>query len=158
VTETTPSVVDEEHFSVTRTVFIHASLDKVWAALTRADLLSQWFGSETSLDELAVGGAGVFGFPEYGQFNPIIVTAVDEGNTFGFRWGPTDEPLTEENTTEVTFSLLEIDGGTSLTVVETGFEKRAADRRGQLAELEDHRGGWDSELDELVALLELSAS
>jgi uncharacterized protein YndB with AHSA1/START domain len=152
--ETTPSVVDEDNFSVTRTVFIRADRDKVWAALTRADLLSQWFGSETTLDDLTVGGVGVFGFPEYGQFNPIVVTAVDEGNIFGFRWGPSDAPLTEENTTEVTFSLSEVDGGTSLTVVETGFEKRAADRRGQLAELEDHRSGWNEELDELVALLE----
>jgi hypothetical protein len=37
-----------------------------------------------------------------------------------------------------------------LTVVETGFEHLAD----PAAHLEDHRGGWNGELDKLVALLE----
>ena len=152
--ETTPAQVDEENFSVTRTVFIRAPREKVWAALTRADLLEQWFGSRTTLDEIAVGATGVFGFEEYGQSNPVVITAVDEGKTFGYRWGPTDAPLSDDNTTEVTFTIADAEGGTVLTVVETGFEKRAPDTAGQLAELEDHRSGWDAELDELVAFLE----
>ena len=44
-------------------------------------------------------------------------------------------------------------GGTQLTVVETGFETTSD----PAANLESHRGGWDSELDELVAFVEGSA-
>jgi len=40
--------------------------------------------------------------------------------------------------------------GTRLTVVESGFETTSD----PVANLEDHRGGWDGELDKLVALLE----
>jgi hypothetical protein len=39
---------------------------------------------------------------------------------------------------------------TRLTVVETGFETTSD----PIANMEDHRGGWDGELDKLVALLE----
>ena len=35
-------------------------------------------------------------------------------------------------------------------MVESGFDATSA----PLANLEDHRGGWDAELDKLVALLE----
>ncbi|MEP6561594.1 MAG: hypothetical protein ABJD68_11065 [Nakamurella sp.] len=44
-------------------------------------------------------------------------------------------------------------GGTQLTVVESGFETTSD----PVANLESHRTGWDSELDQLVALLEGSS-
>ena len=44
-------------------------------------------------------------------------------------------------------------GGTTLTVVESGFDALGD----PIARMEDNRGGWTSELDELVAYLEGSA-
>ena len=49
-----------------------------------------------------------------------------------------------------TFTLEPVAGGTRLTVVETGFDATSD----PIANLEGHRGGWDGELDKLVALLE----
>lgn len=35
---------------ITRSIDIKASVDKVWAALTESDLISQWFGDTCELD------------------------------------------------------------------------------------------------------------
>jgi len=59
--------------------------------------------------------------------------------------------LTEvERSTVFTFTLQPVDGGTDLTVVESGFDHTSA----PAANLESHRGGWETELDSLRALLE----
>jgi uncharacterized protein YndB with AHSA1/START domain len=158
VTETTPSVVDEEHFSVTRTVLIHASRSAVWAALTQPALIARWFGQTATLNDLEVGGTGEFGWVEYNNFAKVLITGVDEGRTFAYRWATSVDKVLSNNSTEVTFTLADSEDGTILTVVETGFDNLSDTAAGRDAELEDHRGGWDSELDELVALLELSVS
>ena len=51
------------------------------------------------------------------------------------------------------FTLMPADGGTQLTVVESGFQNL----EDPFSRMEDNRGGWTSELDELVAYLEGSA-
>ncbi len=73
------------------------------------------------------------------------------------RWNTTTTPsgssptsIDEATSTVFTFTLEESDGGTRLTVVESGFE-RTSDPRGNL---ESHRTGWDLELDKMVALVE----
>ena len=43
-----------------------------------------------------------------------------------------------------------IEGGTQLTVVESGFDTLST----PVESMESNRGGWDHELDELVAYLE----
>jgi uncharacterized protein YndB with AHSA1/START domain len=154
VTQTTPSIVDEENFSVTRTVVIHASRSAVWAALTQPALIAQWFGQTAELPELVVGGTGEFGWVEYDNFAKVLITAVDEKRTFAYRWATSVDEVRSDNSTEVRFTLTDADDGTVLTVVETGFELVKPDLAGQRAELEDHRSGWNEELDELVTLLE----
>jgi len=145
-----PAVVDQETFTVTRTVHVRASVDRVWAALTQEDLLSQWFGQRTSLPDLRVGGEGTFSWDDNPD-QPVRIEEYDEPSVFAFRWAsPNGEPLREDNSTVARFTLAAEGEGTVLTVVETGFE-HLADAR---AALEDHRQGWTSELDELVDLLE----
>ena len=70
-----------------------------------------------------------------------------------YRWGNEGgAPLSIDSasTTVFTFTLEPIDGGTQLTVVETGFDSQTD----PAASMESNRGGWTSELDELVAYLE----
>ena len=49
-----------------------------------------------------------------------------------------------------TFTLEPVPEGTQLTLVETGFENTSD----PAALVDDHRQGWDAELDKLVALFE----
>jgi len=153
MTESTPSVVHEDTSSVQRTVRIRASRDKVWAALTRAELISQWFGQTARIDDLSVGGTGVIGWEGWGNY-PIAITEVEPPTVFAFRWGAAEEPVSADHSTLCRFTLVAEGEDTILTVVESGFETIGDDREAQLANLDEHREGWDEELDELVALLE----
>ena len=73
-----------------------------------------------------------------------------------YRWNNDDAlerlpgELDVDHSTVFTFTLEPVSGGTQLTVVETGFDATSD----PAANLESHRGGWEGELDKLVALLE----
>ena len=86
------------------------------------------------------------------------IEAIDEPHSISYRWADGAEypGVTDIDTvpsTVFTFTLEAVAGGTQLTVVETGFETTRAPEEN----LESHRGGWDFELDELVALVEAAA-
>jgi len=153
-----PSTIDADAFTVRRTVRIAAAPDRVWAAVTRPELITQWFGNMAELDRLEVGAEGEFGFEGYGRF-PVRIEELDAPHVIAYRWGnenatPT-KTLDPEHSTVFRFTLEPLDGGTAtrLTVVESGFD-RLDD---PAAAMEGNRGGWDSELDELVAFVEGSA-
>ncbi len=150
-----PSIVDADAFAVRRTVTIAASPQKVWAAVTQPELITQWFGQTAELDRIEVGAEGRFGFEGYGTF-PVRIEEVDAPHAIAYRWGnenatPT-ETLDVDHSTVFRFTLEPLDGGaaTRLTVVESGFDAL----RDPASAMESNRGGWDSELDELVAFVE----
>ena len=153
-----PSTVDADAFTVRRTVTIAAAPDKVWAAVTRPELIAQWFGNVAQLDRLEVGAEGEFGFEGYGRF-PVRIEELDAPHTIAYRWGNENATPTAAldlaHSTVFRFTLEPLEGGTAtrLTVVESGFDHLD----NPTAAMEDNRGGWDSELDELVAFLEGSA-
>jgi uncharacterized protein YndB with AHSA1/START domain len=69
---------------VTRTLHINAHRFAVWAALTEAELISEWFGQEATID-LRVGGEGSNTWHDCGT-SRFVVEEVDEPSTFAFRW------------------------------------------------------------------------
>jgi uncharacterized protein YndB with AHSA1/START domain len=152
MTETTPAVADQETWSVTRTVRIDAPRSTVWAAITTPELISRWFGQRTEFDRIEVGGSGTFSFDGYGD-NPAVIVEYQPESAFGYRWGIRDEPIRDDNSTLVRFTLDEEGDGTLLAVVETGFGLLAGGDDHRRTHLAEHREGWDAELDELVALL-----
>jgi uncharacterized protein YndB with AHSA1/START domain len=150
-----PAVVDSRELTVTRTITIAAPLEKVWAAITEAEHIAAWFGQTAVLDEVAVGARGVFSFEGYGDF-PVLIEELDTLRTIAYRWSNDNaravdsEQVDPDHSTVFRFTLEPIDGGTQLTVVESGFGTLAD----PAASMESNRTGWDAELDELVAYLE----
>lgn len=145
------AVVDTQALSVSRTVRLAAPRARVWAALTEPDLLSRWFGDAASLPDLRPGGEGSLTWDDHGTF-PLRVEACEPQSRFAFTWASRPGvPLAPDSSTTVDLRLVDDGDGTLLTVVETGFDALAGDA---LAALEDHRGGWTAELDELAALVE----
>jgi uncharacterized protein YndB with AHSA1/START domain len=142
------SVIDHERYTVTRSLHIDAPRARVWQAITRPEHISEWFGDTAAFDALEVGASGTFGWHNYG-IHPVRIEEFDEPDVFAFTWGVPGEPLLAGNSTTARFTLEDDGDGTLLTVVESGFENLAH----PAAMLEDHRGGWDSELDELVAMV-----
>jgi len=153
-----PSVVDAEGFTVRRTIEIAAPREKVWAAVTEPEHIAGWFSDTATLAALETGAEGVLHWHDHGDF-PFRVEAVDPPYSVAYRWGNElahgrpSEAWDAQGSTVFTFTLEEIPSGTRLTVVETGFDAYGD----PVAAMEDNRGGWDYELDELVAYVEAAA-
>ena len=157
MTTNQPSTVDEDAFTVRRSIDIAASPAAVWQAVTDPAHISLWFGT-TELDGAGVGATGTMSFPGYATI-PLRVEALDEPRSITYRWnnddalGTAPDRIDDDSSTLFTFTLEPSDGGTRLTVVETGFEKTSK----PAVNLAEHAKGWVSELDKLVALVESGA-
>jgi uncharacterized protein YndB with AHSA1/START domain len=139
-----------EPLTITRTIEIAAPRQRVWDALTTPELLSQWLGQE-AVFEPKVGAKGSYSWSDWGRF-PLIVEQVEEPSRLAVRWARSpDGELTESTSTVAHYQLDEIDGGTLLTVVETGFELLDGN---QQTSFEDNTKGWAEELGELKVFLE----
>ncbi len=132
--------------SIEREVILPVPPARVWTALTRADQLGAWFGTQASID-LRPGGEVVFIWD--GSTGPHgtsrgIIEAVEPTRRFAFRWrsAPDEMPMTL-----VEFTLEPHVQGTLLRVVESGFASLHARVR------ESHVEGWQRELGELAAYL-----
>ena len=153
MTSNEPSTVDEQAFTVRRTIRIAAPVEKVWSAVTEPEHISRWFG-RAEFDGTGVGTRGTLTW-DRGSV-PLRIEAMEAPLMVSYRWsnddalGVTPDEVDDATSTVFTFTLEPEADGTRLTVVETGFE-RTSD---PAANLESHRGGWDGELDKLVALLE----
>ena len=123
---------------------------KVWAALTTAEGLGTWFGNKATID-LRPGGAASLTWDDE-QEKDLRIERVEEPTVLGFTWGIDGLPDDDPRRTYVEFTLEPVEGGTRLTVVETGF--------GQLSDDEHDRSfggnvdGWARELGELADYLD----
>lgn len=136
---------------ITRTIDIKAPATKVWAALTDPDLIAQWFGDTAEFDATP-GGVGMFAWKAegHGPFR-VLVERADKPKTLIYRWArEADADPVPGNSTVVRFDLAEVDGGTRLTLLETGFEALADPRSAS----NDNTEGWKSELGKLVEFVE----
>ena len=149
------SVVNSDEFTVRRTISIKAPIDKVWAAITEAEHLARWFPQSAVLSDVSVGAEGVFTWDDFEPF-AVRIEELDPPRMIAYRWsndsarGVPPTHVVDSQSTVFRFTLEPIDGGTQLTVVESGFGT-LSDPAGSM---ESNRGGWNSELDELVAYLE----
>ena len=92
---------------------------EVWAALTRPDELSSWFGIDVVSLELRPAGRIVFRGAD-GASRRALVEIVDEPARFAFRWLPAlaGGRFDRSPGSRVEFVLKEVPEGTALTVVE----------------------------------------
>lgn len=139
---------------IVREIILPTPPQRVWQALTRPDQLSRWFGSGATVD-LRVGGAITFEWDQFADQAPGEIEEIDEPRRFVFRWHPfghmKDVKVDPAWRTRVEFDLEPHDGGTMLTVRESGFAslpEAVAARSHQ-----DNTNGWASELNELLEYL-----
>ena len=97
-------------------------------------------------------GEIVFGDPEAGgKAASFTVVDVRPPHTFSFRWThPAGEVAGEGNSLLVTFDLAPSDGGTLLTMTETGFRERGWEVAVLEQQYREHEGGWDHFLPRLA--------
>ena len=135
---------------IEKQILIKAPRSRVWRALTDLGEFQQWFGA--ALDHPFARGSRSRGHVtekgwEHVQME-ITVERMEPEHTLTYRWLPfaidPKRDYSQEKRTLVEFSLEEVDGGTRLTVVESGFEFVAADRRAEAFKM--HEGGWEGQL------------
>jgi uncharacterized protein YndB with AHSA1/START domain len=96
---------------VEREVEFPAPPEEVWAALTEAERLEEWFANDVELD-LRPGGEGVFRWTN-GEERRAIVEDVQPEERFAIRW---------EDEGQVVFTLEPTEWGTLVRIVESSPE------------------------------------
>jgi len=130
---------------------------RVWHALTNTREFGQWFGVKLT-GSVAPGATlrgpiTIKGF-EHVKFEATVET-VEPESRFSFRWHPyAVEPgvdYSDEPTTLVVFTLVEVEGATLLTVVESGFDQIPASRRAKAFAMNSN--GWGAQVENLKRYL-----
>jgi uncharacterized protein YndB with AHSA1/START domain len=135
---------------IEKQILLNAPRTRVWRALTHAEEFGTWF--RVKLESQFIPGAwtrGQITWPGYEHIAmEVRVERMEAESLFSFRWHPYAIDLkvdySSEPTTLVEFRLDAVDGGTLLTVVESGFDKLPPHRRDQAFRMND--GGWTQQL------------
>ncbi len=134
---------------------IAAPQARVWQALTDYRQFGQWF--YVKLEGPFVAGQGVGGEITWPGFEhlrmEVVVKSIQPESHFAYTWHPyaVDPAVdySQETPTLVEFNLSAVAGGTSVTVVESGFENIPAARRGEAFLRNDN--GWRQQMENIRA-------
>lgn len=135
---------------IEKTIEIRAPVSRVWRALTDHREFGTWF--RVRLDGPFVAGQASRGQLTYPGYEHLafeaVVEKIEPERLFSFTWHPyaidTGKDYSAESPTLVVFTLQEIDGGTLLRVVESGFDKLPSERR--LEAFRMNEGGWSEQV------------
>lgn len=138
-------------------VLLSSPLESVWQAVSDANNFGAWFGVE--FEGPFIAGVDLKGRivptkvdpdvaklqePHTGKPFQILVEEVTPMIRFAFRWHPfaidPNHDYSSEKKTLVSFDLAEVNGGTQLTITESGFDQLPVERRSQAYQAND--GGW----------------
>lgn len=151
------SATAESTDRVERSTVINAPRSRVWQALSDAGEFGRWFGANLQGQSFAPGQrtqgpVTIQGFTHI--LFDVITERLEPEQTLAFRWHPyaVDPAIdySKEQRTLVTFTLKDApDGGTLLTVVESGFDQVPPERR--LEALRMNSRGWQAQLENIQA-------
>ncbi|KVV53035.1 vanillate O-demethylase oxidoreductase VanB [Burkholderia territorii] len=146
---------------IEKQALLAAPLARVWEAVGNAGEFGTWFG--VTFDGPFVAGRPLFGRitptrvdddvanaqePYAGTVFEIVVDRIEPKQRFSFRWHPfaidPNFDYASEPMTLVTFALAEANGGTLLTISETGFDYLTEARRAKAREMNDQ--GWTAQM------------
>jgi uncharacterized protein YndB with AHSA1/START domain len=135
---------------IEKRIELKAPVARVWRALTDFNEFGEWF--RVKLDGPFVEGQvarGMITHPGYEHVKwEVVVVKMEPERLFSYSWHPyaVDAAIdySKETPTLVEFHLEAIEGGTLLTVTESGFEKIPADRRAEALRMDE--GGWTAQM------------
>ena len=136
-------------------LLIKAPPARVWRAVTAADEFGAWF--HVKLESPFVVGresSGQITYPGWEHVRFTLRTeAIEPQMRFAYRWHPyavdMDKDYSSEPMTLVEFLLQPQDGGTLVTVIESGFDRLPPERIEQAFRMNER--GWAEQLDNIAA-------
>lgn len=145
---------------IEKRILLRAPVERVWRAISDAGEFGTWFG--VAFDGPFVAGARLTGKivptrvdpeiarlqqPHEGKAFEIVVDRIEPPRRFAFRWHPyAVEPgvdYAKEPMTLVLFELEAVEGGTLLTLSESGFDQLPPARRARA--FTANEGGWEKQ-------------
>jgi uncharacterized protein YndB with AHSA1/START domain len=138
---------------IEKKVLLRAPRSRVWSALTTAEEFSAWFEVELTEKGKFIVGARIEGrFSKYDPIAPLMtIEQVEPERLFSYRWVPYSVEAKmnydSEPKTLVEFRLEEREGGTLLSVVESGFDSISAARRAKAYPMNE--GGWTQQMNNI---------
>jgi len=139
---------------IEKMVVLRASRSRVWRAITTAEEFGAWF--RVNLEGVFAEGATIRGritHPGYEHVTvDMLVERIEPERYFSYRWHPNAiDPAVDfsaEPTTLVEFILEDVEGGTAVTIVESGFDRIPLARRAEAFRMNDQ--GWAGEIKNLA--------
>lgn len=128
---------------ITREILIAAAPELVWPLVAEPGFWAT--DDEQARGRRATAGESLVArHSQHGDF-PVRVEKVDPPHYVAYRWVSAfpGEPLRENNTTLVEFTLTAEDGGTRLRVVESGFAALPTSEENRRRVIDDHSAGWE---------------
>jgi uncharacterized protein YndB with AHSA1/START domain len=139
---------------IERKVLIKAPRARVWRAVSDAGEFGDWFGVNFKGKTFEAGKhiQGKITYPGYEHLTmEVLIEQIVAQQLLTFRWHPyAIDPKVDyshEPTTLVEFELAEVEGGTMLTVVESGFDKIPLARRADAFRM--NSSGWDEQMENI---------
>jgi uncharacterized protein YndB with AHSA1/START domain len=139
---------------IERKVFLKAPRARVWRALSDAGEFGGWFGVDFKGKSFVAGKPvqGKVTYPGYEHLTmELSIERVVPEQLLSWRWHPAAiDPkvdYSKEPKTLVVFELQEVDGGTMLTVVESGLDKIPLARRADVFRM--NSSGWDQQMENI---------
>ncbi|MNQ78283.1 hypothetical protein D3C85_931900 [compost metagenome] len=143
---------------IERKILLRVPRSKVWRALANAESFGQWFGVALGGKRFVAGERtqGQITYPGYEHLVwDVEVLRVEPERVLAFRWHPyAVEPAVDyssEPTTLVLFELEDMDGGTLLRVIESGFDNIPAERRLKAFRMDSR--GWEEQMNNIETYL-----
>lgn len=135
---------------IEKKLVVNAPRSRVWRAIASAKEFGTWF--KVNLEgEFAEGAttSGRITHPGYDHLTiDMMVERIEPERYFSYRWHPyaidPNVDYSTEPTTLVEFILDETEGGTAVTIVESGFDRIPLGRRAEAFRMND--GGWAGQI------------
>lgn len=136
---------------IERNILLQAPRERVWRALCDPREFGSWFGVAFE-DATFAAGQRVEGRVTYPGYEHVVfeiwIERMEPPRLFAWRWHPhavdAGVDYSQEPTTLVEFELKEAEGGTLLSIVESGFDRIPVERR--LHAFRMNSGGWDQQM------------
>lgn len=136
-------------------IMIRVPRSRVWRAITDIAEFCQWFSTETPEPAFRPGAhirlISTYPGPFYKKEFAVDIVEMAAEHTFSWRWHPaslvTDEDLAAEPMTLVVFRLEDVEGGTLVTVTESGFDQLFPSRIAKVFGMNE--AGWKHQMQSL---------
>jgi uncharacterized protein YndB with AHSA1/START domain len=136
---------------IEKQIVLRAPRSRVWRALVERAEFGSWFGVRFAPGTFAPGEEVSVSITHPGYEHvvmKILIEDVEPETRFSYRWHPyaadPDFDFSGEPQTLVTFTLEDVEGGTLLTLVESGFDLLPETRRAEAWPMND--GGWTEQM------------